>query len=156
MDQKAIQDYIEKNQCWGCGSNNEHGLHLKSYFSGDESVCTWKPGEYHMAGPRHFLNGGIIATIIDCHSICTAIADAHRREGRELSTEPLIWYVTASLKVDYLRPTPIGESVTLRASVKEIKGKKSIVECALFAENLERVRAEVIAVRVPTADWYRE
>ncbi|HEX9830513.1 MAG TPA: hotdog domain-containing protein, partial [Thermodesulfobacteriota bacterium] len=94
--------------------------------------------------------------IIDCHSICTAIADAYRREGRELSTEPLIWYVTASLKVDYLRPTPIGESVTLRASVKEIKGKKSIVECALFAENLERVRAEVIAVRVPTADWYRE
>lgn len=156
MDQMAIQDYIEKNQCWGCGSSNEHGLHLKSYFSGEESVCTWKPREYHMAGPRHFLNGGIIATIIDCHSICTAIADAYGREGRELSTEPFIWYVTASLKIDYLRPTPIGESVTLRASVKEIKGKKSIVECALFAENLERVRAEVIAVRVPTADWYRE
>lgn len=156
MDQMAIQDFMEKNRCWGCGSGNEHGLHLKSYFSGDESVCTWEPREYHMAGPKHFLNGGIIATIIDCHSICTAIADAYRREGRELNTEPFIWYVTASLKVDYLRPTPISESVTLRARVKEIKGRKTVVHCSLFSEDQECVRAEVVAVRVTTNDWYRE
>jgi acyl-coenzyme A thioesterase PaaI-like protein len=152
----AIQDHIEKNQCWGCGSNNQHGLHVKSYLAGDESVCTWKPQEYHMAGPRHFLNGGIIATIIDCHSICTAIADAYRRERRELSTDPLIWYVTAALKVDYLRPTPIGEAVTLRARVKEVKEKKTVVECSLFSNDERCARAEVIAVRVSTHDWYNE
>ncbi len=156
MDQTPIQDYMKKNKCWGCGSGNEYGLHLKSYLSGDESVCIWQPREYHMAGPKHFLNGGIIATIIDCHSICTAIADAYKREGRGLNTEPFIWYVTGSLKVDYLRPTPIGHPVTLRARVKEVKGRKTIVECSLFSKEEERVRAELIAVRVLSEEWYRE
>jgi len=156
MDKLAIQDYMERNRCWGCGSGNEHGLHLKSYLSGNESVCTWKPREYHMAGPKRFLNGGIIATIIDCHSICTAIADAYGREGRELGTLPFIWYVTASLKVDYLRPTPVDQPVTLRARVKEAKGRKTLVACSLLSGESECARAEVLAVRVPADDWYKE
>ncbi|HXG31183.1 MAG TPA: PaaI family thioesterase [Thermodesulfobacteriota bacterium] len=156
MDKPAIQDYMEINGCWGCGSLNEHGLRLKSYLLGDESICTWKPEEYHMAGPKGVLNGGIIATIMDCHSICTAIADAYGREGRELGTEPFIWYVTASLKVDYLLPTPIDRPVTLRARVKEVKERKTVVACSLFSGKSECARAEVLAVRVPVGDWYKE
>ncbi|HWP94019.1 MAG TPA: PaaI family thioesterase [Thermodesulfobacteriota bacterium] len=155
MNRIAIQDYMDRNKCWGCGSSNEHGLHLKSYSSGDEYVCTWKPRAYHMAGPEDFLNGGIIATVIDCHSICTAIADAYSREKREINTDPFIWYVTASLKIDYLRPTPIAEEVTLRSRIKEVKGKKTIVLCSLFSRGDERVRAEVVAVRVPVETWYK-
>lgn len=156
MDQRAFQDYMERNKCWGCGSSNEHGLHIKSYWSGDEAVCIWKPHEYHMAGPENVLNGGIIATLIDCHSICTAIAAAYRREGRGLSTEPFIWYVTASLKVDYLKPTLIRKPVTLRAHPKEVKGRKTVVSCSLFSEEVECARAEVVAVRVSTDRWYRD
>jgi acyl-coenzyme A thioesterase PaaI-like protein len=156
MDQRAFQDYMERNKCWGCGSGNEHGLHIKSYWSGDEAICIWKPHEYHMAGPKNILNGGIIATLIDCHSICTAIAAAYRREGRGLDTEPFIWYVTASLKVDYLRPTPISEPVTLKAHPKEVKERKTIIGCSLFSEGIECARAEVIAVRVLVDKWYRE
>jgi acyl-coenzyme A thioesterase PaaI-like protein len=155
MNQLPFQDYMKRNKCWGCGGSNEYGLHIKSYWSGGEAVCTWKPNKYHMAGPTHILNGGIIATIIDCHSICTAIANAYREEGRELNTEPFIWYVTASLKVDYIRPTLLNEPVTLRARVKKKNGRKTVVNCSLISKGEECVRGEVIAVRV-SPDWYEE
>lgn len=115
MKQRAFQDQLRENHCFGCGSANEHGLQIKSYWSGDQAVCTWQPQTFHAAGPPDLLNGGIIATLIDCHSICTAIAAAYHAEGREIGSEPPVWYVTASLKVRYLRPTPIDQPVVLRA-----------------------------------------
>jgi len=146
---EAIQDRIPHNHCFGCGPLNEHGLGIKSYPDGDGTVCTFHPSPHHMAGPTHVLNGGIIATVVDCHCICTAIADAYRAAGREIGTEPLIWCVTASLKIDYLAPTPIAAPVELRARVREAKGRKRVVECVLSSEGRDRARAEVVAVEVP-------
>jgi acyl-coenzyme A thioesterase PaaI-like protein len=104
MTQRAFQDEVSGNHCWGCGSANDNGLQIKSYWSGDEVACTWQPQAHHSAGPGHILNGGIIATVIDCHCGWTAIAAAYREEGREINTEPLIRYATASLNVKYLPP----------------------------------------------------
>lgn len=151
MEPLAFQDKINDNRCWGCGSINEHGLQIKSSWEGDESVCTFQPLPYHMAGPRHILNGGIIATIMDCHCVCTAIAAAYRAEGREIGTAPSIWCATASLHITYLRPTPIDEPVVLRARITEMKGKKTVLTCSLFSKGEERARGEVVAVRVPAA-----
>jgi hypothetical protein len=95
-EQKAFQELIQGNHCFGCGNLNKHGLQIRSYWDGEETVCNWKPREYHMAGPAHVLNGGIIATLIDCHSICTAIAAAYRNEGREIGSGERIWYATAT------------------------------------------------------------
>jgi len=150
--ERAFQDQIRENYCWGCGSLNEHGLQIKSFWSGNEAVCTWRPKGYHSAAPQHILNGGIIATIIDCHCVCTAIAAAYRAEGREIGTDPPIWHVTGSLQVSYLRPTPINEPVILRARIKEIKERKTILTCSLFAKGAECARGEVVALRMP-ADW---
>lgn len=96
---RAFQEQIPDNYCWGCGSANPRGLQIKSYWSGDRAVCSWQARDYHAAGPRHVLNGGIIATIIDCHCVCAAIAAVYRKEGRAIGTEPGIWYATASLRV---------------------------------------------------------
>jgi acyl-coenzyme A thioesterase PaaI-like protein len=150
---QAFQDNIPGNYCWGCGNINEHGLQIKSYWSDDEAVCTWQPKPYHAAGPTHVLNGGIIATVIDCHSVCTAIAAAYRAEGREIGTEPLIWYVTKSLQVTYLRPTPLDQPITLRARIKETNEKVTILTCSLFEKGKgeECARGEVVAVRVANA-----
>jgi hypothetical protein len=63
------------HQCWSCGSQNEQGLQTKSYWEGEESVCTWQPQSSHRAW-LGIVNGGILATILDCHCTCTAIADA--------------------------------------------------------------------------------
>lgn len=154
MNEKAFQDNWHHNKCWGCG-NNEHGLQIKSYWDGNESICIWQPNMYHMAGPAGVLNGGIIATIIDCHSVCTAIANEYRIEGRNLNSEPLIWCVTASLKLDYLLPTLIEKPITLKAQVKEKKGKKTVINCSLISNKLETVKAEVIAVRVNPDKWHQ-
>ena len=149
---QAIQDRIPHNHCFGCGPLNARGLAIKSHPDGDETVCTFQPAAHHMAGPTHVLNGGIIATVIDCHAVCTAIADAYRAAGREIGTAPLIWCVTAALKIDYLAPTPIDAPVELRARVREAKGRKRIVECVLTSGGTVRARAEVVAVEVP-AGW---
>ena len=148
MTERAFQDQFKGNLCWGCGADNHQGLQIKSYWSGDESVCGWEPSPHHAAGPPHVLNGGIIATLIDCHGVCTAIADAYRREGREIGTGESIWYATASLNVTYLLPTPIDKPVTVRARVRERDGKKTWVECSLFSDDVECARGEVLAIRV--------
>jgi acyl-coenzyme A thioesterase PaaI-like protein len=152
--QKAFQDDLDFNHCFGCGAGNEHGLQIKSYWDGDETVCTFTPRQEHMAGPRHILNGGIIGTVIDCHCVCSAIADACRRENREIGSDPMVWYVTGSLKVDYLRPTPIDRPVNLRARIAEATEKKSIVLCTLSSEGQDCARGELVAIRVTDA-WYR-
>jgi predicted thioesterase len=90
---------------------------------------------------------------MDCHSICTAIAAAYRQEGREIGTEPYIWYATGSLQVEYLKPTPIGEPLTILAKVKEITGRRTVLDCSLLARGEECARGEVVAVRIPP-DWH--
>ena len=149
---QAIQDAIPHNHCWGCGTLNPHGLQIKSYPDGDETVCRFEPPPRFMAGPTHVLYGGIIASLFDCHCICTAIADAYRTGGRPIGSEPNLWAVTASLKVDYLAPTPLGQPVELRARVVEAKGRKRVVACTLRSGERDCARAEVVAVEVP-AGW---
>ena len=152
MNEPAFQDQIPDNHCFGCGPHNAQGLRIKSYWDGDEAVSTFTPQPFHMAGPTNVLNGGIIGTVIDCHCICTAFADAYRREGRAIGSDPQLWYATASMKVDYLRPTPIDQPLTLRAKVVEAGLKKTRISCSLYAGEQECARGDVLAVRV-AHDW---
>lgn len=150
MTEKAFQDYYpsDLSHCYGCGRMNEKGHQIKSYWDGEESVATFTPAPHHTAIPG-FVYGGLIASLIDCHSTGTAAAAAYRNEGRGMDTEPPLRYVTGSLKVDFLRPTPLGPDLVLRGKVKEIKGKKVVVESTLSAEGQVCARGEVVAVRMP-------
>lgn len=154
MEREAIQDQWPEAgmYCWGCGEKNEHGLRIKSYWDGDrdETVCTWQPEPYHIAFPG-YLNGGIIATIIDCHSVNTACAAAYRAQGREVGTEPYLMYVTGSMCIEYLRPTPLGKPVTLRARIKEMGERKTVVMCSLYCDGQECARGETVAVKLNSA-----
>ena len=94
-----FQDLMHDNFCWGCGADNPDGLQLKSAWRADDpevAVAHFTPSPAHAAGPRHVLNGGIIGVLLDCHGICTAVADAYRREGRAVGTEPELWYATST------------------------------------------------------------
>ena len=145
------------NHCFGCGAENEDGLRIKSFWSGErESVCRFQPRSHQAAGPRGLLNGGIIATVIDCHGVCTAIADAYRREGRRMGEGELIWYVTGSLQVDYRRPTPIDRQVEIRARIVGHEGRKTRVECELCSDGQICAVARVLAVRVDPAGLQRQ
>lgn len=152
MEEKAFQDYYDEavSYCYGCGRLNEHGLQIKSYWDGEEAVCSYRPRPYHTAIPG-YVYGGLIASLIDCHSTGTAAAAAYRAEGRPMDTEPTLRYVTGSLHVDYLRPTPIDALLTIRARVKEIRGRKVIVTATLLADGVETARGETVCVRMPDA-----
>jgi len=148
--QKAFQDYYpdQLSYCYGCGRLNQHGLQIKSYWDGDEAVCVYQPRPYHTAIPG-YVYGGLIASLIDCHSTGTASAAAYRAAGREMDSLPALRFLTASLHVDYLRPTPIDASLEVRASVKEIKGRKVTITSTLIANGEICARGEVITVQMP-------
>ena len=150
MNSKAIQDYYSDNfsHCYGCGRLNDQGLKIKSYWDGEEAICTFQPQPYHIAIPG-YVYGGLIASIIDCHSIATASAASARAEGLPVEAEPAPRFLTASLKVDYIKPTPLGVLLTVRARAREIKGRKVVVTAELLADGEIRARGEVVAVKVP-------
>jgi len=150
MTIKSFQDYYPESlsYCYGCGPNNPHGLHISSFWDGDESVATFHPKEFHLAFPG-YVYGGLIASLIDCHCIGTAAAGAYRHEGREPGTLPAFRYVTGSLQVDYLKPTPLGPPIELRATIAEIKGKKTIVLATVSVDNVVTAKGRVVAIRMP-------
>ena len=150
MDQKAFQEYYPENlsHCYGCGRLNEHGLQIKSYWDGEETVCIFHTQPYHMAVPG-YVYGGLIASLIDCHCTGTAAAASYLAEGRAMGTEPALRFLTASLHVDYLRPTPLGVPLEVRATIQEMKGRKVVVSATVSAEGQACARGEVVAVKAP-------
>jgi acyl-coenzyme A thioesterase PaaI-like protein len=150
MSDKAFQDFYpdELSYCYGCGRLNEHGHQLKSYWDGEETVAVFEPRPEHIAIPG-YVYGGLIASIIDCHGTGTAAAAAYRAAKREMGTEPPFRFVTASLHVDYRRPTPLGVPLELRGRIKEVGERKVIVAITLTAEGKLCAEGEVIAVQMP-------
>jgi acyl-coenzyme A thioesterase PaaI-like protein len=149
MEEKAFQDHYadDVSHCYGCGRLNEEGLHIKSYWDGEESVARFTPRACHIAAPG-FVYGGVIASLIDCHGTGTAAAAAYRAEGRAMDTQPGIRFVTASLKVDYLRQPPwprtpgAGKGKECRQTQGRRRGRG-------LAEEKVCARGEVVAVRMP-------
>ncbi len=154
-DSYAFQDYYADDlaHCYGCGRLNEHGHQLKSHWDGEETVTRFTPRPYHTAIPG-YVYGGLIASLIDCHGTGTAAAAAARLEGWDPGTDPapageLPRFVTASLHVDYLRPTPLGLELEVRGKILEATERKVVVEATLFAEGEITAQGRVVAVRMP-------
>jgi len=145
---RAFQDQGSVHHCYGCGAANEKGLRLKSYWDGDEAVAIWRAVPHHCGGTKENLNGGIIASLIDCHSLNLAIAQAYRAAGRLIGSAPRIGYVTANLNVAYLKPTPLREQIDLRARIAKLDGRKAWVHCTLSVAEIVRAKGEVLGVRV--------
>jgi acyl-coenzyme A thioesterase PaaI-like protein len=150
MNEKAFQDYYtdDLSHCYGCGRLNDHGLQLKSYWDNDESVAVFHPKPYHTAFPG-YVYGGLIASLIDCHGTGTAAAAANRREGRDVHKDRSLRFVTASLHVDYLKPTPMGVPLEIRGSVEEINERKVLVGVTLSALGEYCAKGRVVAVKMP-------
>lgn len=115
MKNLAVQDFYpeELSHCYGCGRSNAHGHQIKSYWDGDETIARFTPQPYHIAIPG-FVYGGLIASLIDCHGTGSAALAVYRSEERNPGTEPALRFVTASLQVDYLKPTPLGIELLLK------------------------------------------
>jgi acyl-coenzyme A thioesterase PaaI-like protein len=151
MTDMIVQDFYadEFAHCYGCGRLNEEGLHIKSLWNGEESICEYTPLPCYTGGFPGYVYGGFIASLIDCHGAATASAAKLRADGFALDERPLYRFVSASLKVDFLKPTPMGTVLELRGRVKEIKGRKVTVSVTLWAAGEIRAQGESIMVQLP-------
>jgi len=150
VSEQAFQDLYpeELSHCFGCGSQNAAGHKLKSYWDGEQTVARFTPESFHIAIPG-FVYGGLIASLIDCHGTGTAAAAAYKAQGRAMGSAPALRFVTASLKVDYLVPTPMGVELELRGVLVEVKERKVIVEVTVLAGETVSARGQVVAVKMP-------
>ncbi len=150
MNDKAFQDYYpdDYSHCYGCGRLNDQGYQIKSYWDGEESICHILPDKKYSGGMKDILYGGLIASLMDCHGAGTAAAAKARELGLEMKPGCMPRFVTASLKVDYLKPTPVGKEIKLRAKVEEIKGRKVTVSVTLSAEGAVRTKGQLIMVQI--------
>jgi acyl-coenzyme A thioesterase PaaI-like protein len=147
----AIQDDYpdEFSWCYGCGRLNEEGHHFRTGWQGEQTVTIYSPEEKHMALPG-FVYGGVMASLIDCHGTGSAALALHRKNGHEPGdgVEPPR-FVTASLHVDFMKPTP--QNILLKAigRVEEIHPKKWRVKIKVLAEDVLCASGEVVAVLMP-------
>ncbi len=146
----AFQDHYPENlsHCYGCGSQNPHGHQIKTEWEGDETVTRFRPEPFHTSVPG-FAYGGLIASLIDCHSTASAAAAMYRQEGRSMDSLPAFRFVTGSLHVDFLKPTPIDAELVIRGQVKEIKGRKVAIESQVWARTVMTAKGVVVAVQMP-------
>ncbi|UTE77775.1 PaaI family thioesterase [Rossellomorea sp. KS-H15a] len=148
---RAIQDDYpdDFSWCYGCGRLNEEGHHFRTGVEGDQTVTIYTPKPEHTALPG-FVYGGLIASLIDCHGTGSAAITLHRKNGGEIGDgqEPPR-FVTASLQVDFMKPTPHNVPLNAVGTVHEIHPKKFKVETEVFAEGNLCARGEVVAVVMP-------
>lgn len=147
---KAFQDYYPEHlsHCYGCGRLNAHGHRIRTVWDGEESVTRFTPAPFHTAVPG-FVYGGLLASLIDCHSTGTAAAAMYRADGRAMDSLPACRFVTAALQVSYLKPTPLGPELEIRGSVREIRGRKVIVASSVLVDGVLTATGEVVAVQMP-------
>jgi acyl-coenzyme A thioesterase PaaI-like protein len=145
-----VQDFYPEDfaHCYGCGRLNPSGHHIRTEVDGEEAVARFTPGAEHIALPG-FVYGGLIASLVDCHGIGTAAAAAERAEGRAVGEAPAPRFVTAALRVEYVKPTPLGPELELRARATSVGIRKVVVSIEVRAGDVLTARGEVVAVRMP-------
>ena len=126
---ESLQDrYAPNNRCFGCGPANKRGLRIKSRVGEGEIVADWQAEPHHQAFDG-ILNGGIVGTLLDCHSNWTAAYTLMTARGED--TPPCT--VTAEFHVKLRAPTPMDAPIHLRARPVQVEGDKVTVEASLEA-----------------------
>ena len=146
----AVQDLYPDDvaHCFGCGRHNAAGHQLKSFPDGDGAVAHFTPAALYISVPG-YVYGGLLASLADCHAMATAAVATEAAAGRSLGDAPAPRFVTAALRVDYLKPTPLGVELEIRGHVTEKSDRKAVVAVTISAAGTTTVRAEVVAVRIP-------
>ncbi|MFW6205647.1 MAG: PaaI family thioesterase [Gemmatimonadota bacterium] len=150
MPDVAVQDLYPEDvaHCYGCGRLNDDGLHVRTHWAGGEGLARFTPRPEHVAIPG-YVYGGLLASLIDCHAVGTAAAAAMEAAGEVPGRDPSPRFVTASLHVDFRRPTPLGGELVLRAVPTEVGDRKVRVRVEVEAAGEVTVRGDVVAVRMP-------
>ena len=145
----AIQDTYPDDvaHCYGCGRLNEHGYRIRTRPHGEATLTKFVPAPFHTAIPG-YIYGGLIASLIDCHSTGSAAIFAMKDAGLEIGSEPSPRFLIAHLEVDYLAPTPL-DGVTLIGRAAEVKERKVVVVTDLIVDGEVTARGYAVLVKLP-------
>ena len=145
----AVQDSYPDDvaHCYGCGRLNEVGHQIKTRPVDDGTVTEFTPEIFHTAIPG-YTYGGLVASIIDCHSTGSAAIFAMQRDGKAVGSQPSPRFVTARLEVDYVLPTPLSLMV-LHGRLVEMKGRKVVVETDLSVNGTVTAKGSAVLVEIP-------
>ena len=142
-DTRSLQEqYFPELTCFGCGPRNERGLRLRSFERDGVVVAEFTPWPEHDNG-FGFLNGGIISTLLDCHSAAAVVHEASVR-GYEAIGAAALPYVTAGLDVRFLRPSPLTEPVVLVARVGQVSEAEIHCDVELVWDGKPRAAATAV------------
>lgn len=146
---KAIQDCypVEYAHCYGCGRENTMGHQLKSFQMEGFTEARFTPGMQYSGGIPGHVYGGMIASLLDCHGTASAAAFAISHTGGSIEDEgnpPR--FVTASLRVDFKRPTPQGVELYLRGDLLAVDGRKVRMALSLQAGEEVCATGEMLAI----------
>jgi hypothetical protein len=150
MDRQSLQEVWTSNDyssCFGCGPENTYGLKMQSFWNGKEGICRWRAEPQHK-GIKGLFNGGIIATLIDCHSFWTGLAALCQREEIPFGKGALMKMVTAAMTITYIHHISIDAEIELKAHLAEIGKRSRVVVCAVSVDGKEHTRGEVTLVLV--------
>lgn len=150
MLNNPIQDRYDPfvSACYGCGNDNTFGHKIKTNWTGSQGITRFIPKPFHTAIPG-FVYGGLIASLFDCHSTGTASAYVTQLLNPHDPTITAVRFVTASLKVDYLKPTPLGPELVLSGEIKAHVDRKVTVMSTMIVNGIVTAKAEVIVVEMP-------
>jgi uncharacterized protein (TIGR00369 family) len=113
--------HTAQNRCFGCGPANPSGLHLEFMLAEDGTVVCRASIPDTFEGPRGYVHGGIIATVLD-ETMSKAVR-SHNVVG-----------MTRHMEVDYQRPIPSGEPIRLEGRVYHHEGRKHWAEASILDE----------------------
>lgn len=148
---RAIQDEYPDDfaHCFGCGRLNESGYKFRTGWIGDQTRTVYTPRDEHQAIPG-FVYGGLIASFIDCHGTGSAALALHRENGHEPGDgiDPPR-FVTASLKVDFMKPTPQDIALVAQGTLEKVHPKRWRVHTKVYAKDVCTAKGIVEAVVMP-------
>jgi acyl-coenzyme A thioesterase PaaI-like protein len=146
LDLQSLQlRYAPESRCFGCGPANELGLRIRSFEAGDGTVVAeWRARPEHEAF-EGFVNGGILGTLIDCHSNWTAINALLARSGASEAPST----VTAEYTVQFEKPTPSDQPLRLIGKAVSVKDDRVTVETTVQVDGATTAkgRATFVAVK---------
>lgn len=130
MESFSVQEkYAPHSECFGCGPSNSQGLKIRTIPTSDlEAMAVWTPQPHHGAFPG-VLSGGIVGTLLDCHSNWTAAWHLMRKSGE--GHPPCT--VTAEYSVKLLAPTPTDLKLEIYSKVIDSGHGRASVEAKIIA-----------------------
>lgn len=150
----AFQDYYSKHFsfCYGCGADNPDGLQLKSFWEGERTVARFTPDPRFTGGVPDHVYGGLVASLLDCHGNAAAFAYAHRELGQDMAAAggAGLRFVTASLKVDFVAPTPMSVELEVHGDLRSLEGRKAWIDLSLSADGKTCATGEMLAILLRT------